>query len=255
MLTPSQVDAVVEEHLRYAAARKSETNICRTDEPDLRKEWLKRRFGSFDYHEKLLEIHAAWLALIYAGLARPEVQRDYPEEYAFLNGPARKNFDKAPKPGQLDPSLWRPGRQTGWARSILDYGRDSGLDVSSVWDWMKPDEQAKMFPLWGAMTSMAQNIQYTVDGNWDAHPDQPFWILDEYFTGPVDWPSNWREEVLHSQATASNSPQVKSGQPAPPSGTWESIDPSRRRVQLNAGELLPPSNSAYGITVWQRVGD
>jgi len=203
MLSSTQVDAVIDRQLRYALARRTETNIARTDEPELRKEWLKQKFGSFSYHEELLEIHAAWSALIYAALARPEVQRNYLEEFAFLNGPARKNFDKAPEPGQLDPAFWRPGRQTGWARSILDYGRDSGLDVISVWDWMKPDEQARMFPLWGAMSRMAENILYTVDGVWDAHPDEPFWILDEYFTGPINWPADWRDEVFASQATTS----------------------------------------------------
>ena len=76
MLSPSEIDDVLEEQRRYASARRTDTAITRSDDPELRKAWLKRRFGSFEYHEKLLDIHAAWLALIYAGLRRPEVQRD-----------------------------------------------------------------------------------------------------------------------------------------------------------------------------------
>src|SRR5207253_1563225 len=115
MLTASQIHEVVDEQQRHAQARRTGNSASRTDEPELRKAWLKRKFGSFEYHEKLLNIHAAWLALIYSGLRRPEVQRDYRSEYEFLNGPARQIFEKAAKPGQLDPALWEPGQQTGWA--------------------------------------------------------------------------------------------------------------------------------------------
>jgi len=204
MLTASQIHEVVDEQQRYAQARRTGDSKSRTDEPELRKAWLKRKFGSFEYHEQLLKIHEAWLALIYASLARPEVKTNHPAEYAFFDGPARKNFDKAPKPGQLDPILWAPGQQTGWARSILDYGRDSGLDVVSVWNWMKDDERERMFALWGAMSRMAENIQYTVDKYWfNPRKGNDDSLLNELYTGPIDWPENWREELAGLQATTS----------------------------------------------------
>lgn len=256
MLTPSEINAVIDDQRRYADARRSGTNTVRTDEPELRKAWLKHRFASFEYHERLLKIHEAWVALIYTALARPEVKANHPAEYAFFDGPARQNFDKAPKPGELDPAFWVPGRQTGWARSILDYDRDSGLDVVSVWNWMTGEERERMYALWGAMSRMAENIQYTVDGYWfNPRKGNDDSLLNELYTGPIDWPVNWREELPMPQQATPPSLRAKSGETASQSGTWESIDPKPRRIHLNAGEPLPASTSAYGITVWQRVGE
>jgi hypothetical protein len=256
MLTPSQIDAVIEEQTRYADARRSNTCVVRTDEPELRKAWLKRKFGSFEYHERMLEIHEAWLTLIYASLARPEVKANHPAEFAFIDGSARKNLEKAPKPGELDPALWVPGQQTGWARSILDYDRDSGLDVVSIWNWMDDEERERMFALWGAMSRMAENIQYTVDEYWfNPRKGNDDSLLNELYTGPIDWPENWLEDSRSFQTAASSLTQGKSGEPAPLSGIWQSVDANPRRVRVSAGELLPPSSSAYGTTIWRRTSD
>jgi hypothetical protein len=224
MLTAPQINDVIDEQMRYARACRTDTCITRADAPELRKEWLKHTFGSFSYHENLLGIHAAWLDVIYAGLARPEVKRHYPEQYDFLNGPARNNFDKAPRPAQLDPACWKPGRQTGWARSILDYGRDTGLDVMSTWDWMKPDEQSRMFPLWGTMDRLATNIRRTVDNTWGQIDDNI--LLNEMYTGPINWPANWRDEVRLANLPT----QAPTDAPPPHDGGRRSQSPARRRL-------------------------
>jgi hypothetical protein len=70
------------------------------DDKALRKAWLKQKFASFEYHEEMLRTHAQWIALIEKSLARPEVKRDYPELHKMFTGPAKKNFDRAPKPGK-----------------------------------------------------------------------------------------------------------------------------------------------------------
>ncbi|NMG76600.1 hypothetical protein [Aromatoleum diolicum] len=127
MMTETELRGIIAKQMAYSRARRAEQNVVRTDHAALRKAWLKQRFASFDYHEFLLRLHEKWLELLYTALARPVVQRDDPVHYRLFMGPAKKNFDRAPKPGRLDPKYWEPGRQTGWARSILDYDRDSGL--------------------------------------------------------------------------------------------------------------------------------
>lgn len=226
------------------------------DDKALRKAWLKRKFGSFEYHEEMLRLHAEWMALIYRALARPEVQRNYPEDYKFFMGTAKTNFDKAPKPGQLDPALWEPGRQTGWARTISDYDRDSGLDLRQTWNWMTEEERAEMYPLWGRMSQMAQNIQYTVDKMW-TYKGSDDYILDESYTGPIAWPPDWREEVLGTGGSGLlgvSAPRVRAGDPVPQAGQWRALDGSAQVRRAAAGDALPDLKSAYGITVWQWVG-
>jgi hypothetical protein len=260
MLSESEINAVIEEQSRYSAARRSKTCIVRTDEPELRKLWLKQKFASFEYHEQLLRIHEAWLALIYRCLARPEVQRDYPALYRFFMGPAKKNFDAVGKPGQLDPAKWEPGRHAGYARSIADYddGRQNALSQTETWDWMPESEQVRMYPLWGAMSRMVTNIRRTVDETWFSpprgHDDD---LLNEEDTGPIGWPPNWRGEVAGTLNASFDvaTDRLKAGQPAYQAGLWQAIDPSAKQVRLQTGDPAPQLNSGYGITIWQRIGD
>lgn len=262
MLTEAEIKAVIEEQSRYSAAIDSGSCIVRTDDVELRKAWLKQKFGSFEYHEQLLRIHEAWLALIYRSLARPEVQRDYPALYKFFIGPAKENFEKVGTPGQLDPAEWEPGRQAGYARSIKDYddNRQNSLSQTETWDWMPKSEQARMYPLWGAMSRMVTNIRRTVDDAWFSprrgHDDD---LLNEEDTGPIDWPANWRDQLTDestaSPPVAADLGRLKAGQPAPQAGLWQAIDPSAQRVRLQAGDPAPQLNSGYGITIWQRLGD
>lgn len=225
------------------------------DEKELRKAWLKQKFGSFEYHEEMLRLHAEWMTLIYRALARPEVQRNYPEEYKFFMGPAKTNFDDCALPGQLDPTLWKAGQQAGFARDILDYGRDSGLDVEQTWNWMTEDERSRMNDLWDRMAQMAQNIRRTVDDTWERV--DPYTILNERYTGPITWPPDWREEVLGAGGgglLGLNAPRVRAGDPAPQAGQWRALDGSARVQRADVGDVLPDLKSAYGITIWQRVG-
>lgn len=221
-----------------------------TDDKELRKAWLKKKFASFEYHEELMELHARWLALIKQALARAKADPVAAQPSKWFCDVAIPNFEEAPKPGQIDPTSWKPGEYTGWARSILDYRHDTGLEDPSAWDWMTPSEQDVMYPLWGAMARVARNIQYTVDDMW-TYKGSDDYILDESYTGPIDWPANWRDEV----ETTSNALRVTAGRPVPRDGLWQSVDSAARQQRARSGESLPNLDSGYGLTVWQWVGD
>ncbi|MEW6100465.1 MAG: hypothetical protein AB1666_14870 [Pseudomonadota bacterium] len=138
------------------------------EEKRLRKEWLKRKFASFEYHEEMLRLHHQWVEVI---------------------------------------------------------------------------RKAKY---WTPMARMAQNIRYTVDDMW-TYEGTDDWILDERYTGPIDWPDDWRAEV--------SQPGIKAGEPAPQGGVWQSVDEHKRQLRVQPGERLPDLGSAYGITLWERIGD
>lgn len=54
------------------------TDLDVLDDKALRKTWLKRKFGSYQYHEEMLAIHAQWVALIYKA---PERTRAAPRTW------------------------------------------------------------------------------------------------------------------------------------------------------------------------------
>lgn len=257
MITETELQEILAKQTAYSRACDAKQNVVRTDHAALRKAWLKQRFASFDYHEFLLELHEKWLDLLYTALARPEVRRDDPVHYKLFMGPAREIFDRAPKPGRLDPQLWEPGRQAGWARAILDYDRDTGLDVSSTWEWMKDEEERRFFPLWGYMSQVAQNIQYTVDSAWDEDPSDLDWILDEYYTGPIDWPANWMDDLPPELIDAERDqirkrhPNIPAGQPCPEAGWWFTPAKPDSRRYFRQGEVMPALGRDYGDTYWQ----
>lgn len=261
MMTDTELQEILARQIVYFVARDAKQNVVRTDHAALRKAWLKQRFASFDYHELLLRLHEKWLNLLYTALARPEVRRDDSVHYKLFMGPAREIFDRAPKPGQLDPKYWEPGKQTGWARSIFDYDRDTGLDVSSTWQWMTEDEKAKFFTLWGYMTRVAQNIQYTVDSAWDDNPSDSDWILNERYTGPIDWPANWMDELpadIIADAQGSpreQHPNVGAGEPCPEAGWWFTPAKADSRRYFRQGEVMPALSGDYGETYWQWAPD
>ena len=256
-MTDQELNEVIAKQLAYSAAEKAGTHAVRSDKAALRKAWLKQRFASFDYHELMLRLHEKWLDLIYTALARPDVKENHPAHYKFFMGPAKENFDKAPKPGRLDRKYWEPGRQTGWARAISDYNRDSSLDVMTTWEWLTTEEEGNIFPLWGYMSQMAQNIQYTVDGVWDSDPTNNDWILDEYSTGIVDWPTNWMNELPPEVLSAAQSQpltqrhNVRAGLPCPEAGWWHTPARQSSRRWFKQGEIMPDTGGDYGQTFWQ----
>lgn len=47
---------------------------------------------------------------------------------------------------------------------------------------------------------------------------------------------------------------VKSGQPCPKSGTWETLDIPPQRRDFAIGKIMQAENSSYGITLWRYIG-
>jgi hypothetical protein len=216
------------------------------DHKALRKAWLKQTFGSFKYHEEMLALHAQWVTHIKKALDRAEQDNAAQQPMAWLRTKAVPIFDKAAKPGKLDPAKWEPGKQAGWARDILDYDRDTGLDQTDTWMWMTEAERKRLYELWGPMSRMARNIQYTVDDRWDDDPPDCDWILDEKYTGPITWPTTF---------AATQAARIKAGEPVPQAGLWQALDASVHRQRVNVSDKLPDLGSAYGITIWQWVAD
>ncbi len=68
------------------------------DEKTLRKAWLRNRFGSFEYHEEMLQLHAQWLTHIKRALDRFEKQEQPNQTTQWLRKVAIPNFERAAKP-------------------------------------------------------------------------------------------------------------------------------------------------------------
>ena len=223
------------------------------EEKRLRKEWLKRKFASFEYHEELVRLHEQWRNVLRKALQRA-VHDQTPDPDCGTKGQAARNFERTywpiierkPKPGDYKPELWDKYYATGMFRSIPDYSRYL-LSEGDMLDWMTEDEHTELTKYWTPMARMAQNIAYTVDERWEEDPDDADWILDEEYTGPIDWPDDWRAEV--------SPPRIKAGEPVPQGGVWQSVDDHKRQLRVQAGERLPDLGSAYGITLWERIGD
>lgn len=258
MMTEQELSDVIATQKAYSVARRANANTVKTDNAALRKAWLKQKFGSFEYHEFLLRLHEKWLDLIYTALARPEVEQHFAQTYRFFSEPAKRIFDDVALPGQLNPAKWKPGCQAGYARDISDYNRDTGLDVMTTWEWLTKEEEGRIFPLWGYMNQMAENIRMTVDGKWfnstDGNDDS---LLNELYTGIIDWPPNWMNELPPEVLAAAQSqpptqrPNVPAGQPCPEAGWWHTpAKPGSRRF-FRAGETMPDTGSDYGQTFWQ----
>lgn len=224
------------------------------NDEQLRKTWLKQRFVSYEYQEQLLTLHQQWYGLVQTALMRPEVERDYPEKYKFFREVAFKNLDKVPKPGQVSREFQQAHYATGSFRSIADYQE---IMYPSYWEWMTDAEREASQLLWIKMSRMSQNTRYTVDGRWN-YEGTDDWILDEEYTGPINWPANWRDQVLGEQAAAladKDATRIKAGTPVREAGTYVALDPRDRRFTVAVGDHLPDLDSSYGITVWQRVAE
>ena len=63
------------------------------EEKELRKAWLKRKFGSWEYHEELLKLHDEYLTALHRHWARPDIQKRYPDDYETMQRPVFWNFD------------------------------------------------------------------------------------------------------------------------------------------------------------------
>jgi len=227
----------------------------KSSEQDLRKAWLKSKFDSFEYHEELVILHERWRNILLAALSRAESDPNVREEAARFRRTYVPNIVAKPKPGDYRREDWHQYRGAGLFRSIPDYERYLEAETGGhALDWMTADERANLNDLWGSMEQMATNIRRTVDDTWSQTSDDV--LLNERYTGPIDWPSDWRDQLLGPQASATSKDLlIKSGEPAPLGGTWQAVDPDSQQVTLQAGEVTPRRYSAYGVTVWRRSGD
>jgi hypothetical protein len=229
-----------------------------SDERALRKAWLKQKFASFEYHEELVRIHEKWRDVLRNALQRAQAEPIVSEDAKVFRRAYWPLIERKPRPGDYKREQWSQYRAAGLFRSIPDYGRYLVSEGDAL-GWMTPAEDVELGKYWGPMSQMASNIRRTVDDTWFSqrrgHDDE---LLDEESTGPITWPTTWRNDLLGTQGAALAATQalrIKAGEPVPQAGLWQALDASARQQRVSAADKLPDLGSAYGVTVWQWVGD
>lgn len=225
------------------------------DEKELQKVWLKRKFLSFDYHEEMLENHAKWLEILKRHWARPDIKAAYPEEWDRLTRLGYYNFENIPRPGEIQRSGWKP---TAGAATAISYNIGRGFDDFLGLDGtegMTDEEALELGGVEGKLCRAAKNIEYTVDNRWDDDKDDLYWILNEKYTGPIDWPPNWREDIAHHLGINLKAPNItrcEANKPCPEAGFWWTPAKEHSRRYFQQGEIMPNfPGSPYGVTIWQ----
>ena len=228
------------------------------DEKALRKAWLKRKFGSFEYHEEMLKLHRGFVEVLRRALARAvndnSPDPDYGTKAAFA-----KNFAKTDWPliernddlGKYRKDEWHKYYATATFRSIPDYGRYLRSEGDML-AWMTDAERTELSKYWGPMSRMAQNIQYTVDDSWfNPRKGNDDSLLNERYTGPIDWPANWRDDVADLEAGSQPILRCEAGQPCPREGWWFTPAKANSRRHFQQGQVMPAFSTDYGTTIWQ----
>lgn len=231
------------------------------DEKELKKEWLKRRFVSYDYHEELLKLHEEYLQTLKRHWAKPDIQRQYPDICDKMISPVFYNFDMITKPGEISRSAWGKGSKAMTASSIT-YNFSRGLgDMGYPFDpyaGMPESERDRLNTIARKMLNMSENITNTVDKRWyddDLGGDDT--ILNEKYTGSIDYPSDWKEEISAALGISTVAYQKEilarseAKQPCPQTGFWWSPAKQHSRRYFNQGEIMPDfPDSQYGATIW-----
>ena len=222
-------------------------------EKQLRKAWLKQKFGSWEYHEELLRLHDDYLTSLKRHWSDPELQRRHLGDYRGLMSPVFFNLDRISKPGTIPRASWKAGKEVGWANTI-SYNFSRGMDYAGVNEYqeMSDGERDRLNDLVRKMLHIQENIRLTVDGRWEDDD-----ILDTYLTGPIDWPANWMDDLpadVIAAAQGSVSEQranVPAGQPCPEAGWWFTPAKADARRYFKQGEIMPALGGDYGQTFWQ----
>ncbi len=227
-----------------------------TPEQQLRKTWLLQKFGSWEYHEEMLELHAKFLNLLKKHWSRSEIQRRYPDCYQDMLSPIFFNFDKVSKPGSIPKSSWKTGISMGdaaeicyniGARGLGDIGFNPYIDMTD-------DQLETVRSVITPLRRHCTNIRTTVDKQWDRSGEDT--ILISEYTGPIDWPANWMDE-LPKEFVASLAPEqyarrnVAAGKPCPESGWWFTASKPKSRRYFMKDQTMPSVDSDYGETIWQ----
>ncbi|HEY0844752.1 MAG TPA: hypothetical protein VGE12_05265, partial [Noviherbaspirillum sp.] len=226
------------------------------DEKELKKEWLKHKFGSYEYNEELLKLHEAYLQILKRHWAKPEIQQRYPDIYKKMLTPVLYSFDMISKPGEISRDEWGKRSRSMSASSIsYNFGRGLG-DMAAEFDeyaGMSKEERDRLNVMVGKMLDMCHNIQYTVDNRWNDRLD----ILNEDYTGPIDYPANWKEEICVALGLSTDSTprgidaRCEAKQPCPRTGFWWTPAKQHSRRYFNQGDIMPDfPDSPYGATVW-----
>ena len=225
------------------------------DEKALRKAWLKRKFGSFEYHEEMLKLHRAFVEVLQRALARA-VNDNSPDPYYGTKASFAQNFARTDWPliqnnddlGKYRKGEWHKYHATATFRSVPDYDRYLVSEGDRL-AWMAPDEQAELDKYWGPMAQMASNIRRTVDDTWKRTNDDI--LLDEQYTGPIDWPANWRDDVADLADGAAQRLRCEAGHPCPREGWWFTPAKAGSRRFFAQGEVMPAFSTDFGMTIWQ----
>jgi hypothetical protein len=230
------------------------------DEKRARKAWLKQKFASFEYHEELLRLHRHWIEVLRKALLRAEQDEspNSPDSGFKTIAEEARHFRKRYMPlieanddlGKIPREEWPRIRHAATFRSIPDYNRYL-VSEGDFLSWLTPDEHRELGRYWGPMARMAQNIAYTVDDRWEEDPDDQDWILDEKYTGPIDWPANWREEVDLPGDARPRPPSTPAGSPCPRTGWWFTPAKTNSRRHFQAGQIMPDLHADWGLTIWQ----
>jgi LAS superfamily LD-carboxypeptidase LdcB len=156
---------------------------------------LKKKFVSFEYHEKLLETHKMWVNTLRTALKRAEedMSPNTPTSGYQTIAEEAKAFRKKLWPlieqndnvGQYQKESWSEQHATATFRSICDYGRQL-FSEGDMLAWINTDERAELAKHWQPMAEAANNIRNTVDEVWDADPNDNDWILEKKYSGNLD---------------------------------------------------------------------
>jgi hypothetical protein len=227
------------------------------DEKELRKAWLKRKFGSWEYHEDLLKLHDEYLIALHKHWGRPDIQKQFPDFYSTMKSPVFYNFDDIQKPGEIPKNSWKAGKESGWA-NVIAYNFNRGLgDIGlpfTEYAGMAQDQVDHLNKLVKLIIHHCTNITYLVETNYVNRKGTDDIILNEDVTGPINWPLNWRDEISHelNGASAPFAVRCEAGHPCPKTGYWWTPAKQNSRAYFQQGEVMPDfPDSSYGATIWQ----
>ena len=227
-------------------------------ERQLRKAWLKQKFGSWEYHEELLRLHDDYLASLKRHWSDPELQKRHPGDYRGMISPVFFNLDRISKPGTIPNASWKVGKEAGWA-STISYNFNRGMDYAGINEYqeMSDNERDRLNQLVGQILNHCHNIQYLVETNFVSRKGSDDIILDVEVTGPIDWPPNWMDELPADiiagvlGPVSKSRPNVGAGEPCPEAGWWFTPAKTGSRRYFRQGEVMPTLGGDYGETFWQ----
>src|SRR5512135_3550283 len=134
------------------------------DEKELRKAWLKQKFGSFEYHEEMLGLLREWLNILRQALKRAlndtspskgDAARWYPtvaDHARYFRDRYLSVIEQSDRLGKYRKDEWPKYRATATFRSVPDFARYLEVETGDVaLAWMTPEESARLDVPWGQM--------------------------------------------------------------------------------------------------------